>query len=68
MNTQRKLNTKEAAKLYNLVPNTLERWRCQNKGPNYSRLGRRILYDVEELEAFFKANNVETENTFDTKV
>lgn len=60
MNTQKKLNTKEAARLYDLVPNTLERWRCQNRGPKYARIGRRILYDMQDLEDFFMANSIET--------
>lgn len=65
MNTHRKLNTKEAAALYNLAPNTLERWRCQNRGPKYARIGRRVLYDVKDLEAFFAVNSVDTSDSRD---
>ncbi len=60
MKTSQKLTTKEAAKLYNLTPHTLERWRSQSRGPKYAKLGKRILYDVSDLEAFFTAHYVDT--------
>jgi len=54
------VNTKQAAEILGLKPNTLEIWRCHNKGPKYKKLGRRILYDLADLEAFAASCTVET--------
>lgn len=31
---------------------SLQRWRCTGRGPTYLRLGRRIVYRLEEIERF----------------
>jgi predicted DNA-binding transcriptional regulator AlpA len=54
------VNTKQAAETLGLKPNTLEIWRCHNKGPKYKKLGRRILYDLADLEEFAASCTVET--------
>lgn len=35
---------------------TLQRWRYLGIGPSYVRLGRRIVYNLAEVEAFEAAN------------
>lgn len=60
MTTRQKLNTEEAAAYLGIKSNTLEVWRCKHKGPRYSKLGSRVLYDVDDLEAFFTARAVDT--------
>ena len=60
MTNKQKLNTKEAAAYLGLRPNTLEIWRHHHKGPRYSKMGTRVLYDPDDLEAFFAARAVET--------
>lgn len=60
MTTQQKLNTEEAAAYLGIKRNTLEVWRCKHKGPRYSKIGTRVLYDVNDLEAFFLARAVDT--------
>ena len=60
MSNTPKLNTVEAAAYLGIRPNTLEVWRTKHKGPRYSKIGRRVLYDLEELEAYFAANSVTT--------
>lgn len=57
---KKKFNNQEAADYLNIRPNTLEVWRCKHKGPRYSKLGTRVLYDVDDLEEFFKARAVDT--------
>ena len=57
---QKKLNTAEAAEYLGVRPNTLEVWRCKHKGPRYSKIGSRVLYDMADLEAFFHARSVST--------
>lgn len=54
------VNTRLAAEMLGLKPNTLEIWRCHKKGPKYVKLGRRILYDPADLEAFAASCTVET--------
>ena len=54
------VNTKQAAEILGLKPNTLEIWRCHNKGPRYKKLGRRILYDLTDLEDFAASCTVDT--------
>ena len=47
----RKLNVKEAAAYLGLSVNTLNKMRLCT-GPRYLKLGRRVLYDVRDLEAW----------------
>lgn len=60
MTDKQKLNTREAASWLGIQPNTLEIWRCRHKGPRYSKIGRRVVYDVKDLEEFFASRSVET--------
>lgn len=67
MNERQKLNTQEAAAYLGVQPNTLEVWRCKHKGPRYAKLGRRVLYDIKDLEAFFASRSIETLESNDTR-
>lgn len=60
MSRKPKLNNKEAADHLGVKENTLEIWRCKHKGPRYSKLGTRVLYDIDDLEEFFAARAVDT--------
>lgn len=43
-------------------PRTLANWRCEGKGPDYVRLGRRhsaVVYRVEDLEDWLAANVID---------
>ncbi len=57
---QQKLNTIEASEFLGVQPNTLEVWRCYKKGPKYSKVGRKVMYDINDLEEFFIQNSVHT--------
>lgn len=48
------LTTIEAAELLALSPRTLEKWRLTGEGPPYFKLGRRVVYEVGELEKWTK--------------
>jgi hypothetical protein len=37
-------------------PRTLQGWRQQGKGPRYLKIGTRVLYPIEEVEAYEAAN------------
>ena len=63
MSKQPKLNTHEAAAYLGVRPNTLEIWRCKHRGPKYAKLGSRIVYDPDDLDAYFAARSISTRDT-----
>ncbi len=46
------LTTEEVAELCRTSPATLRYWRYVGKGPESFRLGRRVLYKIEIVEAW----------------
>jgi hypothetical protein len=46
------LNQVHLARRWNLSPRTLERWRWLNQGPRYLKIGGRVVYRMEDVEAF----------------
>lgn len=57
----RRLSEREAAAYLGPVSvRTLQDWRVQGTtGPAYVKIGRRVAYDVADLDAFLLANRVE---------
>jgi hypothetical protein len=53
--TDRLLTVRETADLLRVVPLTLARWRKKAEGPDYSRVGQRILYRKSVVEAWIAA-------------
>jgi hypothetical protein len=54
----KKLNKHEAAAFLNLSAGTLEV--CTGRGPRYAKLGKRVVYDITDLEAFVSARKIIT--------
>ena len=54
------LNQVELSRRWSLSPRTLERWRWLNQGPRYIKVGGRVIYRIEDIEAY------ESENIFET--
>ena len=50
--TIRHLNQIELAARLNISPRTLERWRWTGEGPDYLKLGGRVIYRLEDIAAF----------------
>jgi hypothetical protein len=48
----RHLNQIHLARRWALSPRTLERWRWLGEGPEYVKVGGRILYRLEDIESF----------------
>ena len=48
----RYLRTKEAAVFLSLSPRTLEKHRTYGTGPGYRKLGGRVVYAIEDLQAW----------------
>jgi hypothetical protein len=42
----------DVARRWCISPRTLERWRCLNQGPRYLKLGGRVAYRLEDVEAY----------------
>ena len=40
------------ARRWRISPRSLERWRWLKQGPQYLKIGGRVLYRVEDIEAF----------------
>lgn len=49
---QRHLQQLELALRWNVSPRTLERWRWLGQGPTFLKLGGRVVYRLEDIEAF----------------
>jgi len=41
---------------WNLSPRTLERWRWTGEGPAYLKIGGRVVYRLEDIEAYEAEN------------
>ncbi len=58
------LNEVELAARWGMSPKTLQRWRTQNVGPEYLKLGKKIMYplgDVEDYENLIRSNFADIE-------
>ena len=59
-------NTEQLAKLIDISPRTLQRWRLEGKGPKYFKLGSRVLYSEEQINEWLC--KCQTSSTTDTKL
>ena len=46
------LNQVDLAARWKISPRTLERWRWAGQGPRYVKIGGRVVYRLEDIEAF----------------
>src|SRR6266550_6741622 len=46
------LTQEQLARRWNISPRTLERWRWLKQGPTYLKVGGRVLYRLEDIDAF----------------
>jgi hypothetical protein len=51
------LTNAEAANFLRLSPRTLEKRRRHGGGPRYCKFGRRVLYGLNDLEAWVKSHS-----------
>lgn len=49
---ERYLTTEEVANMLRTSPETVRFWRHAHKGPKSFKVGRRVLYAAEDVEAF----------------
>ncbi len=69
MNTQNPLvlNTEQVAERLGLSISTLAKMRLYGTGPAYSKLGRRVVYRLEDLEAWIAANRFQSTSEYPSK-
>ena len=56
------LDAKRVSEVYSICEGTLGQWRSLRKGPKFYKVpgGRKVLYAIEDLEAFFHGSPVLT--------
>ena len=52
MSVSSHLNQAELARRWKLSPRTLERWRWLGQPPRFLKIGGRVAYRLEDIEAF----------------
>jgi hypothetical protein len=57
------LTQSELAKRFRVSPRTLERWRWLKSGPQYHKLGGKIVYAVADVEAYELRRRAETHSS-----
>jgi hypothetical protein len=45
----------DLSRRWNLSPRTLERWRWLKQGPAFLKIGGRVVYRLEDIEAYERA-------------
>jgi hypothetical protein len=48
----RHFNQVQLARRWSISPRTLERWRWLTQGPAYLKVGGRVVYRLEDIEAY----------------
>lgn len=54
------LNQVELARRWRISPRTLERWSWLGQGPRFLKIGGRVVYHLEDVEAFEAASRQES--------
>ena len=49
------ISEEAAAQMLGLSPRTLQRWRCQGRGPRFTKLGKRVAYSPAALRTYVEA-------------
>jgi hypothetical protein len=49
--TTKHLNQIELSRRWSISPRTLERWRWLHQGPRYLKIGGRVVYRLDDIEA-----------------
>jgi hypothetical protein len=54
------LNQARLARRWQMSPRTLERWRWTGEGPAYFKIGGRVVYRLDDIEAFESSRRCES--------
>ena len=61
------VNEIEAARILDLSPLTLRRWRWAGKGPRFVKIGAAVRYDLADLTTFIEAGRRNSTSEFGPK-
>lgn len=61
------LNASQVAERLGLSVSTLAKMRLSGVGPTYSKLGRRVVYRLEDLESWIVKNRFQSTSEYPTK-
>lgn len=61
------LTAREVSELLRVTIPTLQLWRLQKRGPAYSKVGRRVLYSKQDIEAFVETSKISSDCASDNK-
>lgn len=64
---KRALTLEGVSEVYQIPKGTLANLRSQKRGPRYYKVGRRVLYFVEDVERWLKAEPVLTRDSLEEK-
>jgi len=53
------LNQVHLARRWHVSPRTLERWRWTGEGPAFFKIGGRVVYRLDDVEAYERARRFE---------
>ena len=45
-------NERDLAERWGVSPKTLQRWRSEGRGPMYLKLSKRVVYPLDQIQAF----------------
>jgi predicted DNA-binding transcriptional regulator AlpA len=62
------LSDKDLADMLGLNTNTLQIWRMEDRGPNFTKLGKQVFYRLADVQAWIQANVKVTETTAKTSL
>jgi hypothetical protein len=61
------LSNQEAADILKLSPRTLEKLRVIGGGPRYRKLGRRVVYSIQDLESWAEARAYDSTSDYSVR-
>lgn len=63
MDAPQYLNQMELSRRWRMSSRTLERWRWLKTGPNYTKLGGKVVYALQDVEAYERRRRAETHSS-----
>jgi hypothetical protein len=56
----RHLNQVQLSRRWSISPRTLERWRWLHQGPQYLKIGGRVVYRLDDIETYETSRSRQT--------
>ena len=62
------LNAQKAADWTGLSTSTLAKLRLSGEGPTYAKLGRRVVYHIDDLEEWIRSHRYKSTSEYGAKI